>query len=61
MFVLTHLFFSIGELFYSSYKNFKIRLAKQKFPPQDINVLSNLFPYYAGFLDIHKKGFIEKV
>lgn len=61
MFVLTHLFFSIGELFYSSYKNFKVRIAKQKLPPQDINILSNLFPYYAGLSDIHKKEFVEKV
>lgn len=61
MFVLTHLFFSIGEVFYSSYKNLKVRMAKKKLSEQDKNILKNLFPYYAKLNTSHKQEFIEKV
>jgi len=61
MFILTHLFFSIGEVFYASYKNLKVRIAKKKLSQQDINVLKNLFPYYAKLNPKHKQEFIEKI
>ena len=61
MFTLTHLFFSIGEVFYSSYKNLKVRIAKKKLSDQDKNILNKLFPYYAKLNESHKQEFIEKV
>jgi Mlc titration factor MtfA (ptsG expression regulator) len=61
MFFFHHIFFSVGELFYASYKNLKVRIAKKKLNKQDIAVLQNLFPYYAKLSQEHKQEFIEKV
>ncbi|MDO9551024.1 zinc-dependent peptidase [Rhodonellum sp.] len=61
MFLFTHLFIGIGELFYGSYKDLRIRLAKKTLSGQDKALLSNLFPYYAKLNPKHKQEFIEKM
>ncbi len=60
MFFFHHIFFSVGELFYASYKNLKVRIAKKKLNKQDIAVLQNLFPYYAKLNQEHKQEFYRK-
>lgn len=61
MHFLIHLFFSLGELIYSSLLNLKVRSKIKKLNKEDINVLENLFPYYTNLNPNHQKDFISRL
>ncbi|MBW3470233.1 zinc-dependent peptidase [Arthrospiribacter ruber] len=61
MHFLHHLSFSIGEFFYTSILNLKVRSKIQKLSKQDVNILENLFPYYKNLRAEHKKDFISRL
>jgi MtfA peptidase len=61
MFFFTRLFFFVGEHLYASYRNIKLRLAKEKLTQQDKAILLKLFSYYTRLNATHKREFEEKV
>ncbi|PRY86725.1 zinc-dependent peptidase [Mongoliibacter ruber] len=61
MLFLHNLFFSLGELIYSSFLTLKVRSKIQKLSKGDTNILENLFPYYKNLNQEHRKDFVSRL